>query len=442
MKQYVIIVLCCVFSTPALATGIKEIKTPGGITAWLVEEHSQPVISAHIAFRNSGQAYDPDGKEGRAAMTSALLMEGAGEMDAQAFGNALDAKAIQLVFSIDEDILQASLHTLSEHKAAAFSYLGMALTQPRFDDSAIARVADQTRTLLTQQDVSPGYRLERGWQALAYGNHPYGKPPLGTKESVSQLEKSDFQEMAQRYFTRENMIVAVVGDITESELAAILDTDLGALPAHYAPDVTLTDIALPLKGEQTLINQDIPQTMVRFGTQGIKREDPDYFNAYVMNYLIGGGTLTTRLGIEIREKRGLAYAVGSELAPQVYSASWMGQFSTRNEKVGEALEVLKATLRQFVQNGPTDKELQDAKHFLTGSFMLKLDSNAEMASFLISMQLHHLSIDYLDTRNARIEAVTKEGVMAMARRLIDPDKLLVVMVGNPILPTQKADTKP
>lgn len=419
---------------PAMATQVREIKTPGGITAWLVEEHAQPLIAVRVAFRGSGFAHDPDGKEGRTAMTAALLMEGAGDKDAEAFNNALETHAARLAISADEDMVQAALDTLSEHKEFAFGALGQALTAPRFDDGAIARVREQTRSAIAQQDTQPAYRLQRSWQRAAFGAHPYGKPDIGTKESILRLEKADFQFVAAHYLTRENMIVSVVGDISESELSHLLDTQFASLPARYAPDVTVTDTALPAKASTDIIAQDIPQTLVMFGASGIARNDPDYFSAYVMNYLLGGSSLTSRLGVEIRDKRGLAYAIGTQLSPMQHAASWQGSFSTRNEKVGEAIDTLKNTLRAFTATPPDEAALRDAKHFLTGSFVLNLDSNAAVANFLLSMQLYHLGIDYLDTRNAKIEAVTAQQVHAMAQRLIAPDRLLVVMVGNPTLP--------
>ncbi len=152
------------FFRPALATEVKEVVSPGGFKAWLVEEHVLPLVAVKIAFTGSGSAYDPAGKEGRSNMTAALLMEGAGDMDSRAFNEALENNAIELNFGTDEDLFRASLESLSEHKEKAFSYLGMALTKPRFDDSALERVRSQTLSLLTQEEQEPGYLLHRGWQ--------------------------------------------------------------------------------------------------------------------------------------------------------------------------------------------------------------------------------------------------------------------------------------
>ncbi len=422
--------LCCV---PAAAVEVLEVKSPGGIRAWLVEEHALPLVAVKIAFTGSGFAHDPEGKEGRAGMAAALLMEGAGDMDSEAFNEALEDHAVRLSFSVDEDMSRLTLESLAEHKSKAFSYLGQALTRPRFDDSAMERVRRQTLSLILQQEQTPGYILRRGWQKLAYGDHPYGQPVLGTREAIAGMTRGDLLNFTRHYLTRQNMVIGVVGDITPEELGQLLDTHLAELPARYQPDSDVPDIALPETAQQIVIDHDIPQTMVMFGTQGIRRTDPDFYNAYVMNQILGGGNLSSRLAVEIRVKRGLAYSAYAMLDPMFHAASWRGGFATRNEEAGAALEVLRATLEDFAQNGPTDEEMEDAKRYITGSFVLNLGSNADIASYLVTMQLYDLGRDYLDRRNAIMNAVRKEDVTRVAKRLTAPDKLLVIMVGEPVL---------
>lgn len=435
MKKIIFLVAIFIAS-PAFATTVKEVKTPAGITAWLVEEHSQPLISVSVAFRGSGAAYDISGKEGRALMTSAMLTEGASNMDSEAFARALETNAVRLSFSADEDNFYSSLATLSEHKELAFSYLGLALLHPRFDDDAFARIKRQTLSAIKQQQEKPGYRLGRAWQERIYGNHPYSNQDLGTQQSVSKMAKNDLASFSKNYLTRENIIISVVGDINASELATLLDKNLSALPTDYKPDTKLADIKLPEDGKQIVINLDIPQTIIRFGMEGLKRSDPDYITGYVMNYLLGGGMLTSRLNNEIREKRGLVYSVGSSLTPLQHAQLFSGSLATRNEKAGEAISVLKQTLSDFAEKGVDEAELSDAKRFLTGSFVVGMDSNSSIVSFLTMMQLYNLGIDYMDKRNSLIEAVSVKQVNDMAKRLIKLDKLQIVMIGKPQLPAK------
>jgi zinc protease len=448
MKRLGLIVILASFAHPAFAAEVKEVTSKGGFTAWLVEEHALPLVSVEIAFRDAGYAYDAPGKEGRANMTAAMLTEGAGDMDSNAFTQALESHAIRFNASVDGEIFTASTESLSEYKDLAFTYLGLALTKSRFDSDAIERTRRQTLSLIKQQEESPGYLASFGWDQMAYGKHPYAKQQLGVAGSVDSLGKSDLEYVAEHYLTKENIMIAVVGDITPDELSKLLDEHLGKLPAKYAPDVKIDDMTLPNAGNAVVMDFNIPQTIVMFGTNGLKRNDPDYFAAYVMNQILGGGgSLNARLGTEIREKRGLAYSVGSYLDPMQHAAAWRGTFATRNEKVGDAIEVFRDTLKTFADKGPTDKEMTDAKQYLTGSFVLGLDSNAAIASFLINMQFNKLGKDYLDKRNSLVEAVKKSDVEAVTKRIVNPDNMLIVMVGTPKLhevapPAPESEEKP
>lgn len=438
MRSYFIAMALLLSFAPfaAHATQVQEVVSPGGLKAWLVEEHALPLVAVKVAFRSSGSAYDPPGREGLTAMVSAMMLEGAGDMDSHAFNEAIENDAVRMNFGSDDDVFRASLETLSEHTDRAFGYLALALAHPRFDDAAIERVRAQTLSMLKEQEHQPHYLLQRQWEQLAFGKHPYGNPSLGTPESVSAIKKDDLARYAAHYLTRENMLIAVVGDITPQELARQLDAHFSGIAAHYQPDVSVAEARLPETAKQMLVDDDIPQTMVMFGTNGLKRDDPDYYAAYVMNQILGGGgALTSKLGIEIRQKRGLAYSVYSQMEPMEHAAIWGGGFATRSDQVGEALKTLRGTLADFAANGPTDAEMDDAKKHLVGSFVLGLDSNGDIAGFLINMQQNHLGRDYLDKRNALMQAVRKDRVKAMAAKLVNPDALLVVMVGKPKLDT-------
>jgi len=425
------------FSFPALAAPVQEVKTKAGLTAWLVEEHSQPLIAVNIAFRDAGRAYDQDGKEGRAAIVSALLMEGAGDLDSDAFTIALENSAVKLGFSTDDDNFYGNLETLSEHKEKAFSYLGMALQTPRFDDEKIKQIKSQTIAAIIDGQNKPAHLLNRAWQKQIFGNHPYAKEELGTKESVEAISADELRYFTKNYLTKKNMVISVVGDISASELSELLDKNLYGLPENYNPETKISDIKLPESAKQTVIEQDIPQTMVNFGMGGIKRADPDYIPAYVMNYILGGGGLTSRLALEIREKRGLTYGINTSLVSMRHAEIFAGGFATRSEKVGEAIGALKDVLKEYAKNGASDKEIADAKEYLTGSFVVGLSSNSSIVNFLTMMQLQNLGIDYMERRNNLIRAVTKEQVKNIAKKLIQLDKLQIVMVGKPQLEERK-----
>lgn len=424
----------------AHAAQVKEVVSPKGIKAWLVEEHALPLVAIKISFKGAGYAYDPADEQGRANMTAALLMEGAGSMDQREFAEALDSHAIHMNTSVGEDTFDLSLESLSEHKALAFSYAAMALTEPRFDGSAIERTKNQSLSIIKQQEQQPGYLLARAFKKAAYGKHPYGQEQVGTKDTLDSLSESDFRRVQERFLSRENMVIGAAGDITPEELAKLLDEYFGKLPAKYDPDTRLDEVTIAAGAEPTVIEYDIPQTIVQFGTQGIKRNDPNYIAAYVMNHILGGGgSLTSILGEELRETRGLTYSVGSFIEPMQYGAIWRGGFSSRNEDVRKAVNVLLASVKVFVDQGPTDKEVADAKQYLIDSFVLNLDSNADIASFLVNMQINALGIDYMDRRNSMVASVQKAQIMEMAKRLIDPEKMLLFMIGKPVMQQQQQE---
>jgi zinc protease len=432
MRIWLAYILCFSFAYSAQAAEVKEVVSASGIKAWLIEEHSLPLIAVRVAFEGSGFAYDASGEEGRANMAAAMLTEGAGDMGEREFNEALENKAIEFNTAVDEDMLELSMQSLSEHKDAAFSYLGLVLSKPRFDSDAVERSRRQMLAILKQAEQDPGYQLERVWKKIAYGDHPYGKPQIGTERSIGSMGGSDLRDYAEQHLTRENMLVSVVGDITPAELKALLDKHFVSLPEKYKPDVTVSEAKIATADKPVVVPYDIPQTQVAFALPGIKRNDPDYISAYVMNQILGGdGNLISKLGQEIREKRGLSYYVYSHFSPFGHGGVWAGGFATRNEQARQAAAVLRDTLERFIKTGPSDTELTSAKQYLTGSFAAKLDTNEDLAAFLINMQHNKLGIDYLDKRNALINAVSKSDIEAVAKRLIRPDNLLIVMIGKP-----------
>lgn len=425
------ILLSCVFSSPVLAGEVKEVVSDGGIKAWLMEEHSLPLIAVHVAFRGAGSAHDGDRLHGLAYMTSRMLTEGAGGMDAQQFAAALESRAIGFDAAVDEDLLEASMQMLSDTRDDAFRYLGLALTEPRFDGDALERVRRRTLSELKDDAKDPGRIAEREWRKRVFGDHPYGHMVSGSEEGVGRLDRYDLRHFAEKHLTRENMLVAVVGDITPEALKSLLDKTFGDLPKRYRPEVTVPEASPAATAKPVTVAYDVPQTVAVFGLPAVRRDDPEFMAAYLMNQILGGNTLTGRLGHEIRDKRGLAYGVSSSLRTLMHAAYLSGAFATRNEEAGQAAAVLVDTLKAFARSGPGEQELLDAKRYAVGSLAINLDGNDAIAGFLITMQHQALGIDYLKRRERLIEAVTGNEVKAAAKRLIDADKLSMVLVGKP-----------
>ncbi|MFQ5773118.1 MAG: M16 family metallopeptidase [Kiloniellaceae bacterium] len=423
------LLLLIVAVPPAGAVEVQRVVSPGGIEAWLVEDHSNPIISLDLAFRG-GAALDPAGKEGLAHMVSGLIDEGAGALDSQAFQGRLDDLSIRLRFSAGLDTFSGELRTLTENREAAFELLRLALTEPRFDTEPVSRIRSQILAGLAQDAEDPDEIAARTLRRLFFPAHVYGRQVAGTPESVARLTVADMRRFVAERFARDVLVVGVVGDIAPAALARLLDETFLRLPEKAAPlDVPPADPEG--EGALVVIERDVPQSVVAFGHEGIMRDDPDYYAAYVVNYILGGGGFASRLYAEVREKRGLAYSVYSYLNPLDRAALVVGGVATQNGRVALSLDVVRREWRRMASEGPTPQELEDAKTYLTGSFPLRFSSSGRISGMLVGMQLENLGIDYLDRRNGLIEAVTLEQARRVARRLYDPDKLTVVVVGKP-----------
>ena len=416
-------------SLSAFAIEIQRIETPGGIEAWLVEEHAVPLVTMSVGFK-AGSFDDPKGKEGLASMVSSLLDEGAGDMDSLAFQKRLEDKAIRMGFSASRDSFSASLNTLSKNKEEAFDLFRLALTQPRFDDEAVERIRDQILVAHEQQEEDPQTISSRTWYETAFGDHPYARRSLGTGDSIKSITKTDLRGFLKSKIARDRMFVAVVGDIDPDSLSILLDKTFADLPAGSDP-VVEDRIEIENSGTVKVVDRDIPQSVMVFGSKGVLRDDPDFMPAYVMNYVLGGGGFASRLMEEVREKRGLTYGIYTYLVPLDRSGLYMGQVSTENAKAGETLSIVRAEFKKLRENGITEEELKNAKTYLTGSYPLRFDSNSKIAGQLVAIQLEELGIDYIDKRNELIDAVTLEDIKRVAERLLDPDNMIISIVGKP-----------
>ena len=416
-------------AVPARAIEVQRVISPGGIEAWLVEDHSNPIITLDLVFRG-GAALDPAGKEGLANLVSALIDEGAGELDSQAFQGRLAELSISLSFSAGRDTFSGEMMTLTENREVAFELLRLALTEARFDEEPVTRIGSQILAGLARDSQNPRSIVGRTMSKVLFPEHAYGRPVSGTTATVPAITAAEMRRFVAERFARDVMVIGVVGDIAAEELARRLDQTFLGLPAAAAP-MEVAETTPVAQGGVVVIERDMPQSIVAFGHAGIARDDPDYYAAYVVNYILGGGGFTSRLYAEVREKRGLAYSVYSYLNPLQSAALVMGGVATQNERVAESLELIRAEWRRMAEAGPSETELRNAKTYLTGSFPLRFTSSARISGMLAGMQLHELGIDYLERRNGFIEAVTLEDARRVAARLYDPDKLTVVVIGRP-----------
>jgi len=323
-----------------------------------------------------------------------------------------------------------NVQTLSENKEEVFDLVRLALTQARFDDDAVERVRAQILAGLKFDENDPGMVASLAWDRLAFHNHPYGRPIKGTKASIAAISRDDLKDYVARVFARDKLVITVVGDIDAETLGKTLDHVFGDLPGNSAL-APIADANPPLGPTREIIEMDVPQSVAQFGHRGIARKDEDFIPAYVLNYIIGGGGFASRLMEEVREKRGLAYSVHSNLYPYQHGAVFVGNVATKNEAVGKSLEVIESELRRIAEQGPTPEDLESAKSYLTGSYALRFESSSSIASQLLWVQIEDLGIDYVNQRNALVEAVTLDDIKRVAKRLIEADRLITTIVGKP-----------
>lgn len=407
---------------------ITEVTSVGGIRAWLVEEHSIPFVALEIRFRG-GASLDAPGKRGAINLMTALIEEGAGDLDATGFAEAREALAASYAFRAGEDTIAVSAQFLSENRDASVELLRKALITPRFAPEAIERVRAQVLSGLKSDEQDPDTIASRSYDALSFGSHPYGSARDGTLESVAALTRDDIVAARAATMARDRIYVGAVGDISPAELGALLDTLLSGLPATGAPIPPRADYLL--QGGVTVVPFDTPQSVILFGQTGMTRDDPDFFPAYILNEVLGGSRFGARLMTEVREKRGLTYGISTFLVPMDHAELLMGQVSSANETVAQVIDVVKAEWLRAT-DGITGAELAKAKTYLTGAYPLRFDGNGPIADILVGMQMDDLPIDYIKTRNAKVEAVTLADVARVAKRLIQPDQLHFVVVGQPV----------
>src|SRR6478672_7829984 len=377
-----IALLASLAASSADAMEIKRVISPGGIEAWLVESHANPLIAMRFAFRG-GAAQDPRDRQGLAYFVSGMMDEGAGGLDSVAFQERLQSLATRMDFDAGRDVMLGNVQMLTANKDESFELLRLAMSKPRFDADAIERVRGQIIAGLKFDENDPEEVASLAWDRLAFRDHPYGRPIKGTKASIAAITRDDLHGYLRRVFARDKLAITVVGDIDAETLGRALDHVFGALPqrSELAP---VADVKPPLGPAREIIEMNVPQSVAQFGHRAFSRKDDDFMAAYILNYIIGGGGFSSRLMEEVREKLG------------------------------------------------------GAKSYLTGAYALRFESSSSIANQLLWIQIEDLGIDYIDRRNTLIENVSLDDIRRVAKRLIDADRLITTIVGKPVEARPKA----
>ena len=409
----------------ANALNIENVTSKKGITGWLVEDNTVPVVSIQFSI-GGGTTQDPEGKEGLANLMTGLFDEGAGDLDSQAFQSRLDELGAEMAFSVTRDRMRGNMKMLAEKRDEALNLLALAVQNPRFDDEAIDRIREQLAAELKASEKDPKTIAQNRLLTLIYGKHPYARRGEGTPETLATINRDDLVKAHHAMFARDNIHIGIVGPVSANEAATIIDKIFGALP-EKAELKKIEEAKLNLGGMAN-VNYDLPQTSLMLVYPGVKRNDPDFFAAYLMNYVLGGPGLTSRLFSEVREKRGLAYTVGSSLMLYDHSATLAVSTGTRSSEAQKSLSTIRSEVKKMADEGVSEQELDEAKSYVIGSYAVQnMGSSSDIAATLVSLQDENLPIDYIEKRRALIEAVTRDQVKAVAEKLLRPEPALLII---------------
>jgi len=434
MKKTFLFILLTILILPNIsyAKNIHIVNSKSNdLESWLIEEHSLPIISIKLAFKKSGGSYDPEGKDGLSYLMTTLMNEGAGELKGFEFQKELEKYAIHMSTDMDKDFFYISLKTLTKNKDKALELLSLAVTKPRFDQEAIDRMKKQILYLYKKRMEDPKYLASLRWNQTIYKNHPYKKRLHGTPESISNINKDDITKWFKNHINKKHLNISVVGDITKEELKEYLDKYFNEINENPLKEIPYIESFNNFpKNIKIHIDEDNPQTVIMFGLDGYKYKDKEFYPAYIMNYILGGGSFESRLMNEIREKRGLAYSVYSYLDTYEFDGSLKGMIGTKNESVAEVKKILRQEFKKLLEKGVTQEEVDNAKKYITGSFALGMDTNSKLANYLVFMQSEDLGINFLDIRNDKVNEVTLTDVNNVIKKIINPDDLIIITVGK------------
>ncbi|MCB9963876.1 MAG: insulinase family protein [Rhodospirillales bacterium] len=451
MTQAVFVLLVCLISNISLSPAqaaprtkfldIQSHTTDKGLSFWLVEDHSLPIVALEFAFDGAGAALDPADKQGLSRLASNTMDEGAGDLSAEAFQNELRTQSISLSFSSSRDTFGGSLKTRATTLEQAEELLHLALTQPRFEDKDIQRMKDANIARIRESLSDPEWIAARFVNDLAFAGHPYALNSGGTLSTLQALSSKDLKAFVTTRLARKNLKIALVGDLSVAQASALVDKVFGGLPEAPATTTSVADLTLQHSGQTYLYDLDIPQTVIQGVLPALNRKDPDYYAFQVMNQILGAGGFGSRLTEEIREKRGLTYGIYTYLTQMTHVDYLTLGVSTANENAGEVLRLAATELSKMATSDVSEKELSEAISYINGSLPLTLTSTSNIAELLLGMQLDDLPVDYLDHRAAHFDAVTAADVRRVAQKYLKPESMMTMIVGAPTRLTEKNVTK-
>ena len=424
--------LCFIFllSTLSYAEPIADRAVlANGMTLLHSEKTGLPIVTVVVAIK-AGSVAETAEKAGLANLTADLLNEGTKKRSSKEISDAIEFVGGSLSTSGGADYITVSLSVLKKDVGLGFDLLSDIILNPAFSDDELQRRKTSIKNSIIQQKEEPGTIASKAFAEAVFGKHPYGRPVEGTEESLDRITRADIVSFHQEYYVPNSTILTVVGDISKSELKSLIEKYFMSWQAKEVKEVSLPFPDSAEKPKVIKIQKNITQANIILGHLGIRRDNPDYYAVSVMNYILGGGGFASRLMDNIRDNKGLAYDVHSSFPASKYGGSFQAELQTKNESANTAIKETLKEIERISTEPVSDKELGDAKAYLTGSFPLRIDSNRKIAGFLTAVEYYGLGLDYVDNYRKFIEAVTKDDILRVAKKYLHPDNFVLVVVGD------------
>lgn len=428
----VMLVLCAPYvASPAAAADISPTRftTPNGMTVLVLEQHFLPIVEIHALIK-VGSAQDPPEKAGVANLVAGLLDEGTATRSSKQLAEQIDFVGGSLDVQADEDFTTASARVLKKDIDVGFTLLADILQHPTFPKQEFERVRSQIIGEITSDNDDPGHVAMKAFNQLVFQNHPYRWPVNGTEDTLGKITPSDVQTFYAKEYLPNQIILAIVGDISVEQVTTLVQTHFGSWKKGVVQPRTVKRPAVIDRKIVQLIEKDLTQSTIVIGHPGISRTNPDFYAVTVMNHVLGAGGFSSRLMDTIRDKQGLAYGITSHYDARLMPGSFWINLQTRTEATNQAINGVLAEMRTIREAPVSDQELADAKAFLMGSFPLRLDSTAKLAKVLAQVEFFGLGFDYFTQYPKWIDRVTKEDVQRVAKQYLDPQRYALVVVGN------------
>jgi zinc protease len=419
----------CIFHSSSYALDVKREVLDNGLTLLTVERHNLPIVKVSVGIK-AGSIIEPEEKAGLASLTAGLLTDGTKNRTARQLSEEIEFVGGAIGASADDDYTTVSLSVLKKDLNLGFELLADIILNPLFTENELNKKRERIKGSLKAREENPDFVASREFNKAVFGPHPYGRLTQGTAETLDVISRDDIADFHSAFYVPNNAIMSVVGDITPEEVKGLLKIYFSGWRTK-AINISPPYVSAKTKEKKIItVNKDITQANIILGHMGVSRDNPDYYSISVMNYILGGGGFESRLMQNVREEKGLAYDIHSFFDPGKFGGSFEVGVQTRNESANTAINEILKEIKEIRTAPVADAELSDAKSFLTGSFPLRFETGARIANFLIAVEYYGLGMDYIDKYPSYINSVTKEDVLRVAKKYLDPENFILVVVAD------------